>query len=80
MYRGEGSLRAAASPLTVTRSRVPMGPSTTAQSAGTLLPPEQPPSRQCGRCRQVFPVDGSELTQPKWWACPACHDKLFGPT
>ncbi len=35
-------------------------------------------SRQCGRCRQHFPVDGSLSPQPKWWACSTCRFKLFG--
>jgi hypothetical protein len=32
-------------------------------------------SRRCGR---YFPVDVSASPQAKWWACPACHLRLFG--
>jgi len=35
------------------------------------------PERQCGRCRQFFPVDSSASPQGKWWACPDCHHTLF---
>ena len=37
-------------------------------------------TRQCGRCREFFPVDDSPLGvyHPNWWLCPPCHDKLIG--
>src|SRR4051812_17505271 len=33
------------------------------------------PSRQCGRCRAVFPGDPTIPfgTMPDWWLCPPCH-------
>ena len=39
-----------------------------------------PETRQCGRCRQFFPVDDKplEVDHPSWWLCPACHEKLIG--
>ena len=39
------------------------------------------PSRQCGRCRAVFPGDPTiQLgTIPDWWLCPPCHSALLGP-
>jgi hypothetical protein len=48
------------------------------QAAKPLCPSEQMPTRQCGRCRQFFPVDASATPQAKWWACPTCHRRLFG--
>jgi hypothetical protein len=44
--------------------------------------PELPADRQCGRCRQSFAGD-PDLFQgalPEWWLCPACHERLVGPT
>jgi hypothetical protein len=37
------------------------------------------PLRQCGRCRLHFPVAvGTDpATLSDWWACRACHEKLF---
>jgi len=39
-----------------------------------------PETRQCSRCREFFPVDDTplEVDHPKWWLCPACHEKLIG--
>jgi hypothetical protein len=39
------------------------------------------PSRQCGRCRAVFPGDPTIPfgTMPDWWLCPPCHTALLGP-
>ena len=48
------------------------------QVAKPPRPSEEMPSRQCGRCRQFFPVDVSTSPQAKWWACPPCHRRLFG--
>ncbi len=97
VYRRSGSLRAPASPLTVTRSGVTMGPSNTVQFPGSADQghsrgktgtaqlaakppfPEEMASRQCGRCRQFFSVEVSASPQAKWWACPACRRRLFGP-
>jgi len=43
-------------------------------------PPALPTTRQCGRCRQTFPLDGSVEPSDSgiWWACPACRSVLFG--
>ena len=39
-----------------------------------------PETRQCGRCREFFPVDDTplEVDHPKWWLCATCHEKLIG--
>jgi hypothetical protein len=47
------------------------------QDAKPLSSSEQMPTRQCDRGRQFFP-DPSASLPAKWWACPTCHDKLFG--
>ena len=37
-------------------------------------------TRQCGRCRLFFSLDGTEdlASHAKWWLCPPCHEKLLG--
>jgi hypothetical protein len=38
------------------------------------------PTRQCGRCRETFPGDGTLPVGAirEWWACPPCRAQLFG--
>lgn len=38
------------------------------------------PSRQCGRCRAVFPGDPTIQpgTMREWWLCPPCRTALLG--
>jgi len=36
-----------------------------------------PETRQCGRCREHFPV-GPADERPTWWACGPCRLALFG--
>jgi hypothetical protein len=38
-----------------------------------------PDTRQCGRCREWFAVAAGTGDRPKWWSCPTCHLRLFGP-
>jgi hypothetical protein len=37
-------------------------------------------SRQCGRCRAMFPGDATlhPTSLPEWWLCPACRLALLG--
>jgi hypothetical protein len=37
-------------------------------------------SRQCGRCRAVFPGDPTldQFALPEWWLCPPCRLALLG--
>lgn len=60
-----------------------MGHETTAESVNIdeeADRPEDPGSRQCGRCREFFSVTHSDdpTLQAKWWVCPACRTKFFG--
>jgi len=38
-------------------------------------------SRQCGRCRAMFPGDPTlhPTGLPEWWLCPPCRLALLGP-
>ncbi len=38
------------------------------------------PTRQCGRCRQVFAADPNTEPggQEEWWLCPPCDASLLG--
>lgn len=38
------------------------------------------PTRQCGRCREIFEADESAPVEPttSWWLCPPCRTKLLG--
>ncbi|MFN3215820.1 MAG: hypothetical protein ACE367_04935 [Acidimicrobiales bacterium] len=38
------------------------------------------PTRQCGRCRALFPVgeDYEAGVMPDWWLCPPCRTALLG--
>ena len=40
-----------------------------------------PTVRQCGRCRDSFPLDPTLPVSARldWWLCPPCHDALLGP-
>jgi hypothetical protein len=40
----------------------------------------QPPPRQCGRCRLMFPGDPTlhPTALPDWWLCPPCRAALLG--
>ncbi len=40
---------------------------------------DDPPTRQCGRCRHRFPVDADidPIVLTDWWACPNCLDMLL---
>lgn len=37
-------------------------------------------SRQCGRCREMFPGDATlhPTALPEWWLCPPCRLALLG--
>jgi hypothetical protein len=41
---------------------------------------DEPPPRQCGRCRLMFEGDPTLYApaQPDWWVCPPCRAALFG--
>lgn len=41
---------------------------------------EQIGTRQCGRCRGVFPADPADdpAGQPDWWLCEPCRRTLIG--
>jgi hypothetical protein len=38
------------------------------------------PTRQCGRCRQLFAADPTSEPggQEEWWLCPPCDATLLG--
>jgi hypothetical protein len=38
------------------------------------------PTRQCGRCRQLFAADPAAEAggQEEWWLCPPCDATLLG--
>jgi hypothetical protein len=41
---------------------------------------DEPPTRQCGRCRLLFEGDPTlhPTAQPDWWLCPPCRAILLG--
>ena len=60
-----------------------MGQDTSGQSPAMQMAPEgaaEPASRQCGRCREFFPIATSTdpTLEAKWWLCAACRTKFFG--
>lgn len=42
---------------------------------------DDPPPRQCGRCRLLFEGDPTlhPLARGGWWLCPPCRAILLGP-
>ena len=43
------------------------------------VPDGATPTRQCGRCRNRFPLDvaADPDEQPEWWACPTCAEAVI---
>ena len=57
----------------------PAGP-LTVEVAGPGEGDDTVASRQCGRCRVMFPGDPTlhPTALPEWWLCPACRLALLG--
>jgi hypothetical protein len=48
--------------------------------AAVSRPEAADPSRQCGRCRLLFPAEataGSVTGLPEWWLCSSCRAVLL---
>ena len=74
--------------LAILANRVSAEDEVIALNLGRTITDEAPPSgaeevlgtRQCGRCRGVFPADPARepVALVDWWVCDACGQKLLG--